>query len=400
MFSAVSANSPSFFYLECFVNDRSTVGGELEVDPEWFPESGIARPLLWAIVPQEDITVLRDPDRSVNWHENLKHGRTFLFPIHWWEKEQWKDFPIVERGKGWVASSFRTVFLDSEEGPLPKSVASRVMLKYHLEKGIPGVKGNRRLDVHRLDKCVRLSADLRQLVETGSLSPSLHFFEKPLGLAYRGTGVLFREVPCADLIPAFSFWIEHRRQEPIITQFLKMSAGSETIEKTFVKLIAQPLVDALLSAMSFGYGLEMHPQNICFRLVADGLPVEIYYRDLEGIEYSGKLRRWKEGEDPMAPSCNSEIYKGEAIIYRFFNRNYDSDLTTVLDCCIRALLRHGMIMENGELQIRREVKQIYRAALVQYGLERWDLFKGLIPWSHSPYRALYRRSHYYRRIYR
>jgi hypothetical protein len=284
-------------------------------------------------------------------------------------------------------------------GPFPRGIAEKVTLKCHLETPIPGVKGNRKLDREKIEKCVLFSSDLRSLIEANKLYPGLRIFEKPVGFTVGNRGVLFRETPHANIIPGFSFWARRKSGDPILVQFLTGVSKSSVCE-AFVTLVVSPLIRGLLSAMAFGYGLEMHAQNTCFRIVGSDKPVEVYYRDLEGVAYSGKLRERRGETDPFSRSGNSEVYKYDTLIHRFFNRNYDLDLGTVISCCLNALRYANIIQESGSRWIRQQAKRMYREAYKHYRLSRWDRYRGMARWSRSPYGTGYRRSHYYRRYYR
>lgn len=386
--------------LERFLNDRSTVAGTLEVPSEWLPESAVPHPLLWARVPRADVRVYVDPGRNVNWHGHLVRDEEILFPVHWWDREVWTGYRIEELGLGWIGSSFRTVMIEPGTGsPLPDDLAERLVLKLNLDAGIPGVRGNRTLDPPRVEKCVRISEDLRDLAMQGEISRRLGFFEKPLGLAVGGRGVLFREIPHPGLVPGFSFWAERRGAVPIVVEYIDRASVAGGVERRFLENIAQPLLESVMSAMRCGYGLEMHAQNTCFLVPSDGAPLKVYYRDLEGVAYSGRLRAGRFGADPLAAG-NSEIHKYEATIFRMFNRNFDQDLTTVLTRSLDALERHERISPGARKATCREVRRMYRDLRADLGLQRWDPFPRVSFVSRSPYGSGYRRSHWYRRMYR
>lgn len=406
MLNFITGNMADF---EQYVNDRRRSSSSATgLPPDLMPDTAPIRPMLWAVLPKNEVTFLSDaadgniPDYCKGLIDNQKS--VVYFPIHPLESTAYSEYELIESGSARVSASYRTFFYEENpQGVIKFAIPqrSRLMIKLHLQEPILGVEGDRRLTPEIIEKCILFSRELEKLRVQGELYTKLLVAREEVGMLHRDRGAIIRRLPAGQIIPAFSLSSLDGRDSSreimciAILQKAQEMTGVATPE-LFGEIFARPLYESLLSAFVQGFSLEMHMQNTLFKFSSNGFVKNIIYRDLEGIVFSDKFRV-AHGLSPLFNGIDSEIlHKNSDEYRRFFNRNLDHDVSRILENILDANLEQGYWTLQDVKMAAKSVKRILREELARYGLVAWALLPRLFKISRSPYGNGTRRFHYFK----
>ena len=394
-------------YYEQRVNERFGTSAAPPIATAMLPEAGAWHPLRWRRVPRDRVEVFEDgSELAVSVAASIMSDGTVYMPVHPMEDSRWSDEDLVTSGSITVSASYRTVFFQPEPGGLLAGTVGDdevLMIKLHLEAPLPGIAGDRRLDRARVEKCVRLGASLRQVLEGDPLADRLTVVPEFLGCAASAHGVLYRALPRAGVVPLFSLTSRDPEDgESLLTSWVRRRYGDDATLAAgeFGDQFARPLVRSLFAGFRAGFSLEMHAQNT---LIAPGegeLIDEVFFRDLEGVVFSNayreerRLGRLFEGVD------NEELKNESGSLVRWFNRNLDHDLGRVFNAALADLQRGGLFGADEQRVAVRSIRRVVRKAVAEAGLERLYRPGRWLPISRSPYGNGLSKGHYYRTRYR
>lgn len=221
-----------FVEFEQFVNNRKRIIGDPKIPYEFTPESGLKHDLVWVLVSFDQVKFLATRSSMIG--ERLAKAVTIqepekkvIFPIHWFQEQYYRSQEKVELGKGVVSSSYRTIFVEFDKSNAQYPFLDHMesyMLKLHLENGLPGIEGDRRITEDVAMKCLRKSDHLALLKQKGYFPDFFDFMPEEFSIIYENRGVIFRRIVDHDVIPAFSLFsrnINRRNDEIVAIQIFK-----------------------------------------------------------------------------------------------------------------------------------------------------------------------------------
>lgn len=399
---SIMLNDEQLIVFEKYVNERSRTFGAAGVPDELIPEKSHPRPMLWALVPIEEVEFISSEHIIYNNMSITRDKNICLFPIHPLEAERYSNYQIVQSGNMQITASYRTVLYHPDPGgPLSDYASSNelLMLKLHLNNPLPGVPGDRKLTKEKISKCIAFSDALTTLKSKGCLSESLMIVKEELGIVHNDCGTIVRRLDNKNCIPGFSLFSRDQRfpeRDPICVDLVKNSTNhnADQVARDFGKMYAKPLIDALFSAMREGFALEMHGQNFLVTLKENGAINKVYYRDLEGVIFSSEFRK-KSGLANLGLNEENQEMKTSFKRYKlFFNRNFDHDLGRFWRNLLDSFKQTGYFNDTNIKIAVNSIRATARISAKEFDVE--DLFKcgSLFRFALGPYGPWYRRSSY------
>ena len=393
--------------LEQYVNDRRRSSPPPDIPSDLIPETSPARPMLWVVLQASEVKILSDSSygQIPKYGDGLfgEQGRVIYFPIHPLQLDYYRGKKIIESGTARISAAYRTFFYEPDKkGPVrlgPPS-GSSLMLKLHLDDPLPGIQGDRLLTYEKVTKCLSVSRELRVLEKKGKLAPCLSILPEEIGLVNENRGVIVRRLPLAKLVPAFSLSSPDYRdsdKEILASTILRQAqetTGASTTD-LFGEVFVKPLVNGLLSALRYGFSLEMHMQNVLFHFQDSGLVKKIFYRDLEGVIFSNKFRLSQNLPELFKKDQNPELYQHGELFRRYFNRNIDHDLGRIFDNLLVMLEKTGFFKKHEIHLAIKSTRRAVRNAIYEFGFKKWAFWNQLLRVSRTPYGNGTRPVHYY-----
>ncbi len=396
-------------YYEQRVNNRFGTSAAPEIDASLLPETASAHRLKWRRVPCGDVTVFADGSGIARKVESaLRQDGSMLLPIHPFEEKRWPGETFVESGSVEVSASYRTMFFEPDTGGLLADVVgpgTRLMLKLHLENPLPGIPGDRRLSRQIVQKCVTLSTQLAKIMNADRLGDGCEVVPEFLGAATADTGVIFRLMPGAGVLPLFSLFSpdpELAEANSHIEAALRQLYGDESAvaARRFGDELAGPLVRPLFAGFRAGFSIEMHAQNVLFQPGDDRLIDRVFLRDLEGVVFSNRYRTGRGLEPLFEGNENDALDSGYKSMSRWFNRNFDHDLGRAFTASLDALVHSGYFSESDRRTAVRSIRKVVRRLVKDAELGHLHWPGRILPISRSPYGNGLGKGHYYRSRYR
>lgn len=394
-------------YFEQHVNERFGTAAAPPLAAAMLPEASARHPLKWRRVPRAAVAVFGDDSglaRAVAAATTVDDD--VYMPVHPLEESRWPGQPLISSGFISISASYRTVFFEPEPGGLLAGVVDderALMIKLHLEVPLPGIHGDRRLDVARVEKCVTLGPALEQVLAGDALADRLRVVPEFLGHAATDHGVLYRAIPRTGIVPLFSLTsLDPERGDSLLSSWLRARYGEDmTLAASELgDQLARPLVRSLFAGFRAGFSLEMHAQNTLIAPGTTDLVETVYFRDLEGVVFSNAYRT-ERGLEPLFQGVdNAELKNESGSMVRWLNRNLDHDLGRVFDAALADLARSGLFGRQENRLAIRSIRRVVRQTVAEAGIERLFRPGRWLPISRSPYGNGLSKGHYYRTRYR
>jgi hypothetical protein len=396
-------------YLEQNVNDRFGTSAAPAIDASLLPETAADHRLKWRKLPGNDVTILDDgSDIAGQLRSALQRDGCVLLPIHPLEADRWPDEEFIESGTVSASASYRTMFFEPEPGGLLSGVANSgmtLMMKLHLERPLPGIDGDRRLSRQIVQKCIILSTGLQKVMREDPLGAKCDIAPEFLGVSNDETGVIFRRLPRAGILPLFSLFSTDPELPDAgshIELALRRLYGDDTSRAAaeFGAQLASPLLRPLFAGFRAGFSLEMHAQNVLFMPGESTLIDKVLIRDLEGVVFSNRYRV-AQGLEPLFEDYdNAALVSDYKSMTRWFNRNVDHDLGRVFTASLNALVNSGYFGERERATAIKSIRRAMRQCVSDAGVGHLNLPGRILPISRSPYGSGLGKGHYYRTQYR
>jgi hypothetical protein len=396
-------------YYEQKVNNRFGTSAAPPIEASMLPETARPHALPWRRIPAADITWFDDgSDDARAVAGALRQEDAVLMPIHPLETDRWPDESFVESGLVSVSASYRTMFFKPEKGGILDSAAGSpetLMMKLHLERPLPGIDGDRRISPQIAQKCVSLSTFLQETMASDPLGADCEIVPEFLALSGAGTGVIFRRLPAAPVLPLFALFSPDEQLaggESHIDAALRRLYGDDSMRAADAigDELARPLLRPLFAGFRHGFSIEMHAQNVLVRPGATALIERVFLRDLEGVVLSNAYRIAR-GLEPVFTDLDNPALTGNQVpMSRWFNRNVDHDLGRVFTASLDALERSGYFGQRERARAIRSIRAATRETVREAGLEPLNRPGRWLPVSRSPYGNGLGKGHYYRVRYR
>lgn len=391
--------------MEQRINERLGTDSPPDLDAALLPEHGRWSPMPWGVVEKHELSVLSDgPDSARGLIEALAHERQFLFPLHPLVAQQWQG-RVIHDGEFTVSASYRTVYLKPDRGSrLWKWTPENTVLaiKLHLDEPLPGIAGDRRLPHQKVEKCVRLSGLLPDVIDGSRLT----IVREPVGLVVGERGAIFRPMPSTGVMPLFAVYsrdADAPKDPPwIVTRLESVCGSARRAAEDFGALMAEPLVAALLEGFRAGFALEMHAQNTLVRPWLDDsrLFSEVMFRDLEGVVCFPRLFAESQAATCALNEENPEYFPEPHVPRRWFNRNLDHDIGRSLRWSLWVLERERYFSAKETRRAIRSIRGVTRSLIRRFGLQKIAWPGRWLPYSRAPYGSGLRLGHYYRSRFR
>lgn len=396
-------------YYEQKVNNRFGTSPAPPIDASMIPETARPHVLHWRRIPTADVAFFDDgSDDAHAVAEALRQDDVVLVPIHPFEIDRWPEETFVQSGSVSVSASYRTMFFEPEKGGILDSAsgsAGTLMMKLHLERPLPGIHGDRRISPQIAQKCVSLSPFLQGVLGSDLLGEDCEVVPEFLGLSGAGSGVIFRRLPSAQVLPLFSLFSpddQLTEGDSHIDVALRRLYGDDSMRAADAigDELARPLLRPLFAGFRHGFSVEMHAQNVLIRPGAKALIDRVYIRDLEGVVLSNSYRI-AEGLDPVFEELDNPALTGDKTpMARWFNRNVDHDLGRVFTASLDALERSGYFGQQERARAIRSIRAATRQAVREADLGQLNRPGRWLPVSRSPYGNGLSKGHYYGTRYR
>ena len=400
-----AGSSPmSLKHYEQQVNDRKTTSAAPNIDKRLLPENAVSHQLAWRKIPIQDVEVFSTSSKELRpVLPYLQDDSFILMPVHPLSENRYRPDELIYSGKIQFSASYRTVFYEPDskgilDGWIPDGMT--LMLKLSLEEPLPGIPGDRRLTRDKVEKCILMSDSLPIDLASDPITQRFEIVPEFFGMASESSGVIFRLLPAAGIMPLFSLYSADRTrpdEPPLIVRHLRKlyKGDAKRLAADLGNQLAGPLVQSLFAGFRAGYALEMHAQNTLFSQGDRELFDCVYFRDLEGVVFSNQ-QRIKCGLEPrFLNRCNAELHWQGKSMRRWFNRNVDHDLGRIFACSLDALLKFGLIDErrkkNAVASIRGSVRNAVKLAQLQ-GIS-WP--GRVLPYSRAPWGNGLRPGHYF-----
>ncbi len=287
-----AARETNFLYLERYVNDaKGDFTDFSDVDPRYSPESGVVEFNAPFVRIREDMLSIFQDQPSPEVHSAIFESDTALFM---WHPDVPSPFSAAD-GHIVVAptSSTRTL--------LTRKLAYNFMAKTDLDKR--HFRFIRRLKGSSVEHSIAISRDIRLATETSTVS-FYAYLPEVIGLVYgdmqTGTGVLYRELkprPLVQeprvLVPYFALYSQDGyfpQDKPLMFDLIERHSGNDPLEY-FVNVLVGLVQDTwVYFVANRGLLPELHGQNACLEIDANGVPTRLVHRDFQSL-YSDRERR-------------------------------------------------------------------------------------------------------------
>lgn len=396
-------------YYEQQVNNRFGTSAAPPIDASMVPETARPHALHWRRIPTAEVAFFEDGSNDAQAvAEALRQDDVVLVPIHPFETDRWPEETFVESGSVSVSASYRTMFFEPDQGGILESASAgpgTLMMKLHLERPLPGIHGDRRISPQIAQKCVSLSPLLQKIYSKDTLGADCEIVPEFLGLSGAGTGVIFRRLPSAQVMPLFSLFSPDDRLtegDSHIDMALRRLYGDDSMRAADAigEELARPLLRPLFAGFRHGFSVEMHAQNVLFRPGATALIERVYIRDLEGVVLSNSYRV-SQGLEPIFEEFDNPALTGDQTpMTRWFNRNLDHDLGRVFTASLDALERSGYFGQQERARAVRSIRAATRQVVREAELGHLNWPGRWLPVSRSPYGNGLSKGHYYGTRYR
>ena len=226
-----------------------------------------------------------------------------------------------------------------------------------------------------------------------------------LGVSNDETGVIFRRLPRAGILPLFSLFSTDPELPDAgshIESALRRLYGDDTSRAAaeFGAQLASPLLRPLFAGFRAGFSLEMHAQNVLFLPGESTLIDRVLIRDLEGVVFSNRYRVAQGLESLFEEYDNAALVSDYKSMTRWFNRNVDHDLGRVFTGSLNALVNSGYFGERERSIAIKSIRRAMSQCVSDAGVGHLNLPGRILPISRSPYGSGLGKGHYYRTQYR